>query len=109
LTVTTPLVHGTKQQQTLENLQSRYSIDLANVGASYIYSQNDTDAKLARTKLSEVLFQHLFNGGAKGEITLALEFLLEVAELRAIETFRPQGWNQLAEHLPTRTSSLGGE
>lgn len=110
MTTTTPLALGTKQQQTLENLQSRYSIDLTKAGTSYIYSPDDTHAKLARTKLSEVLFQHLFNGGAKDEITHAIEFMFEIIELRSNEVSRRiNNWDRLASQLPAGNPSTGGE
>lgn len=105
----TAVLSSPQAKQTLEVLAKRYGQQLAETAVAFIHSADESEARTNREAFSAALYLHLFNGAAKDEIIHHIGFMLEVAELRSIETLRPQGWGDLAEALPNIQHLTGGE
>ena len=95
----------TRAQKILDHF-SRYGIERAGLAVGYILA---TDPAVVRTEIAENLYSSLLNGGSRGEAVFALEYLLEISELRAAEPLRPASWAELASHLPGINHPTGGD
>lgn len=96
----------TKRTREIFDRFARYGYERAELAVTYILAEDPT---LMRTKLAESLYSSLLNGGSRGEAVFALEYLLEVSELRAAESLRPSNWADLASHLPGIVHPTGGD
>lgn len=91
----TQAVELTEQQaKTFNSLANRYPSVAAAAATDYIYATGE-DVAEARGELAKLFGRQLFGAG-NDQISRFIEFMLEVAELRAVEALRPRDWPDLA-------------